>query len=114
MIVPMKKCLVAMLAAEKPQGLKALRRLGLLHAEEVSGSGEVLDRAKAERDLLERAISALSTRKAAKKKKALSGDAAQALAAAQRMDELAHKERSLMERSAFLGKECDRIGFLPD
>jgi V/A-type H+-transporting ATPase subunit I len=114
MIVPMKKCLVAMLAAEKPQGLKALRRLGLLHAEEVSGSGEVLDRAKAERDLLERAISALSTRKAAKKKKALSGDAAQALTAAQRMDELAHKERSLMERSAFLGKECDRIAVWGD
>jgi len=114
MIVPMKKCLIAMLETEKDEGLAALRRLGLVHTEEVAGAGAVLEGAKAERESLERAISALSTRKP---RKAAKGDASGGLdpvTAAKRVADLASEERSLAERMAFLRKECDRVAVFGD
>lgn len=109
MIVPMKKCLIAMLESEKAEGLSALRRLGLVHAEEAVGSGAALEGARAEREALERAVSALSTRKLPKGRKGGAEGATDPAAAAARMGELSVEERSLVDRMAFLKKECDRI-----
>jgi len=114
MIVPMKKCLIAMLAAEKDEGLAALRRQGLVHTEEVSGSGEILESAKADRESLERAISALSMRKPPKGAKPGAADEGDPAATATRMAELAAEERSLLERMASLKKECDRVAVWGD
>lgn len=114
MIVPMKKCLVAMLESEKREGLRELRRLGTLHVESVEGVGEAYEGAKAERELLERAVSALSSRKPPKTGIPRTKEHPGALAAARRLEELASEEKALMERTAFLTKECDRLSVWGD
>ncbi|MBP5251720.1 MAG: ATPase [Treponema sp.] len=67
MIVPMKKVSLVVLDSEKKESLKALRKLGLVHLEQVEGSGPVLASFKESQAETEKAISILAEIKAPKK-----------------------------------------------
>jgi len=56
MIVPMKKVFLVLLEAEKRQALKSLRKLGLVHLEELEGHSEELSMLKGEQSNLETAL----------------------------------------------------------
>lgn len=56
MIVPMKKVFLVILEAEKRQALKNLRKLGLVHLEELEGHSEELSMLKGEQSNLETAL----------------------------------------------------------
>ena len=56
MIVPMKKVFLVLLEAEKRQALKSLRKLGLVHLEELEGHSEELSFLKGEQSNLETAL----------------------------------------------------------
>ncbi len=106
MIVPMKKCLVVMLESERAAGLKALARLGIVHVEPVSGAGEPLAGLTADRELLERAVGALSSVKAGKGARP---PELSAVDAARRTEEIQAAERASLDRSGQLIRERDRI-----
>lgn len=69
MIVPMKKISLVVLEKERRQALKDLRKLGVVHLEEVEGKSEELSLCKKKTSVLETAISILSEIKAPKKSK---------------------------------------------
>jgi V/A-type H+-transporting ATPase subunit I len=56
MIVPMKKVFLVLLEAEKRQALKSLRKLGLVHLEELEGHSDELSMLKGEQSNLETAL----------------------------------------------------------
>ncbi len=56
MIVPMKKVFLVVLEAEKRQALKSLRKLGLVHLEELEGHSDELSMLKGEQSNLETAL----------------------------------------------------------
>ena len=56
MIVPMKKVFLVLLEAEKRQALKSLRKLGLVHLEELEGHSDELSMLKGEQSSLETAL----------------------------------------------------------
>lgn len=67
MIVPMKKVSLIVLQNERKEALKSLRKLGVLHVEEVQGSSEELASYKDENSKVEKALSLLSEIKFGKK-----------------------------------------------
>jgi V/A-type H+/Na+-transporting ATPase subunit I len=115
MIAGMKKVSVVMLAAEKSDGLVALRKLGVVHLHPVAGSGaehESIARRLAE---VERALGLLSTMKAAK--------AAPARRAASALDgseiatnvwTLTEESRALQDEITGCAKELDRAALYGD
>jgi len=109
MIVPMKKCLIVMLESERKEGLKALRSLGLVHPEPVVGSGEALERIKAERELYERTLGALDGCKAPKRAKARGLSAEEA---SREFARLVEEEKAVKDRLLSLVRERDRISLL--
>ena len=56
MIVPMKKISLVVLENERREALKNLRKLGVLHVEEVSGSSEELSSYKLQNSTIEKAL----------------------------------------------------------
>lgn len=67
MIVPMKKVSLVMLEAEKYSALKKMRKIGLVHLDELEGKGDTLNELRENLQLVNRAISILSEFKIAKK-----------------------------------------------
>ena len=67
MIVPMKKISLVVLENERKGALKDLRKLGLLHVEEVQGSSEELSAYKDQNSKIEKALAILTELKLAKK-----------------------------------------------
>ena len=67
MIVPMKKISLVVLENERKGALKDLRKLGLLHVEEVQGSSEELSAFKDQNSKIEKALAILSEIKLGKK-----------------------------------------------
>ena len=59
MIVPMKKVSLIVLQNERREALKSLRKLGVLHVEEVQGSGDALASVKDESAKVEKALGIL-------------------------------------------------------
>lgn len=72
MIVPMKKVFLVVLEKERRGALKSLRKLGVLHVEEVAGNSEELSKLRESNSKIEKAISILSEIKAPKKQKSIS------------------------------------------
>lgn len=60
MIVPMKKVSLVVLEKEKKQALEKLRKLKLVHVEELTGKGENLSKLKSTYDMMERAFFLIS------------------------------------------------------
>jgi V/A-type H+/Na+-transporting ATPase subunit I len=106
MIVPMKKCLVVITETGRTAGLKSLARLGIVHVEPVNGTGEPLAALRADRELIERAVGALSSFKVGK-------DARPAglspVDAARRVEEIQAAERASLDRSGHLTRERDLL-----
>ena len=67
MIVPMKKISLVVLENERKGALKDLRKLGLLHVEEVQGSSEELSAFKDQNSKIEKALAILTEIKLGKK-----------------------------------------------
>ena len=67
MIVPMKKVSVVVLNSERKESLRKLRRIGLIHLEEVEGKGPVLAAYKEASANADKAISILDEIKLPKK-----------------------------------------------
>lgn len=67
MIVPMKKISLVVLENERREALKNLRKLGVLHVEEVSGSSEELTAYKTQNSTIEKALGILTEIKLGKK-----------------------------------------------
>jgi len=67
MIVPMKKISLVVLENERRDALKNLRKLGVLHVEEVSGSSEELTAYKTQNSTIEKALGILTEIKLGKK-----------------------------------------------
>jgi len=67
MIVPMKKISLVVLENERKSALKNLRKLGVLHVEEVQGSSEELSAYKEQNSKIEKALSILTEIKLDKK-----------------------------------------------
>ena len=60
MIVPMKKVSLVVLEKEKKQALEKLRKLKLVHVEDLTGNGENLSKLKSTYDMMERAFFLIS------------------------------------------------------
>ena len=69
MIVKMKKVSLVVLDSQKKESLKALRKLGVVHLEQVEGSGAVLSAFKESSARTDKALSILDEVKADKKLK---------------------------------------------
>ena len=67
MIVPMKKISLVVLEKERKDALKALRKLGVLHVEEIQGSSEELASYKDQNSKIEKALAILTEIKLGKK-----------------------------------------------
>ncbi|WP_296322561.1 ATPase [Treponema sp. UBA3813] len=67
MIVPMKKISLVVLENERKEALKALRKLGVLHVEEVQGSSDELASYKDQNSKIEKALAILTEIKLGKK-----------------------------------------------
>ena len=67
MIVPMKKLSIVVLEKERRQALKTLRKLGVVHVEEVKGESEELSAFKSKSSKIDLAVSLLSEIKSKKK-----------------------------------------------
>ena len=67
MIVPMKKISLVVLEKERKDALKALRKLGVLHVEEIQGSSEELSSYKDQNSKIEKALAILTEIKLGKK-----------------------------------------------
>ena len=68
MIVPMKKVSLVVLDKSKNDSLKELRKLGVVHLEQIQGSGEVLSDLKEKNTTIENACRILSDLKTSNKK----------------------------------------------
>src|SRR5574344_2544832 len=67
MIVPMKKVFLVVLEKERREALKSLRKLGVVHVEEVQGNSEQLSQLKDKITKIEKAVSILTEIKIPKK-----------------------------------------------
>jgi len=57
MIVPMKKIFLLLLNSEKNDALIKLKDLGVIHLEDIKGSGEKLSNLQNQRDLVSKSLS---------------------------------------------------------
>jgi V/A-type H+-transporting ATPase subunit I len=113
MIVPMKKCLIVMLDSERRAGLEALRGLGLVHPEAVTGAGTALEEIKAKRELYERTLGVLAGIKPVEDRMAIP-DSADPLSVARKIESLLASEKEKNERIAHLSRERDRLSRFGD
>ena len=109
MIAPMKKVFLVMLDRERDQGLKALRRLGLVHPVPVQGSGAGLEAASAALEEARRAVGILEGVKLPKGFAPEAADEDRGLEVARAVNALSDEEKRLYEEAAALAREADRI-----
>ncbi|MBN2874110.1 MAG: hypothetical protein JXM71_03355 [Spirochaetales bacterium] len=107
MIAPMKRAFVVVLESQKRMALVEMRKLGALHLEPMAGSGQSYDSLVAVRGTLYDAIGLLSEFKATQDKTTISVDTAIETATA--IKKLDASIRSLMEESAVLAREIERV-----
>ncbi len=109
MIVPMKKIFLLILESEKTGALEALRDLGVVHLENVSGSGDLLEELQQKRDTVQRSLDLLPE---AGKKSAgtYSGEGKETvLEIAKRIISLSESSKAVDEEIASIRKELDRL-----
>lgn len=110
MIVPMKKVSIVVLDKDKREAVKALKKVGVMHLEELTGKGEVLDSYKEKYDRAFSVCSILSEIKTKKRdKKALSFEEAEELSV--RVTDILEKRRAAQEEIAHFQAERERFSF---
>lgn len=113
MIARMEKVHLVLLEKEKAQGLKALRKLGVIHLEPIAGQGEEHDGAKRRLGEVERALGLLSSVKTAAAQTPQTATLG-GMEAARKVNALADEVRSLQEEMVVVSKEIDRVSDLGD
>ncbi len=111
MIVPMKKVALVLLESERLQALKKLRKLGLVHVNEVEGHGEALNAAKEQRESLELSISLLSEFKVSKKQKFTQLNTDDAVQKAVEIAQMYERRKTLEDKIAAGRAELERFIF---
>lgn len=124
MIVPMKKVSLVVLDKSKNDSLKELRKLGVVHLEQIQGSGEVLSDLKEKNTTIENACRILSDLKTSNKKEkkekaslAKNGNdlnnndfsKEDALQKAQRVLDCEAQKKKLQEQLLFVNNELSRL-----
>ena len=109
MIVPMKKLSLVVLEKERRQALKDLRKLGVVHLEEVEGKSEELSLCKKKTSVLETAISILSEIKTPKKAKAKSLDKDAAFELAKEVTDIVEEKKTLYSTKTAYDNEIERL-----
>lgn len=111
MIVPMKKVSLIVLEKERREALRNLRKLGVLHVEELQGSGDELASCKEQNSKIVKALGLLSEIKLGKKEsvsQTLIGKEA-AFAAAQKVFALTDEKKSCIDKITADRAELDRL-----
>ncbi len=109
MIVPMKKVSLVLLESERLNSLKKLRKLGLVHVNEVEGSSTTLTEARNNKDAIELSLSLLSEYKIPKK--FVFTDVSEEVATQKAIDIVGmfEKKRNLEDRVVASRVELDRF-----
>lgn len=107
MIAPMKKAILVLRERDKKAALKALRRLGVVHADPIDGRGESWEAASSAKTRIEQAIGILLSYKT-KETAALLGYA-DSLALADKVLAAAELMKTNQEKISSLRKEMERI-----
>ena len=110
MIVPMKKVSLVILDKEKSNALKTLRKIGVVHIEDIEGKGEVLAKFKSVSDTLFNASMLLSDIKVNKKKikyENLSNE--ESLKKASRVLDIFDRKKELFDQISNATAELDRL-----
>ncbi len=113
MIVPMKKVFILLLDSEKSVALKKLRDLGVVHLEELSGSGDKLSALQGEREKISRSLLLLPDIKKKELRK-VSYSREETLEITKRVLNLSDDLKSVMEGIQNTAKEIDRISIWGD
>ncbi len=107
MIVPMKKIFLLLLESEKTEALKALRDLGVVHLESLTGKSSLLEELTAKRDIVQRSISFLS---GITVKKSSTKDSSETIfEIAKRIVSQYEKRKNITEEIRNLEKEKERL-----
>jgi V/A-type H+-transporting ATPase subunit I len=111
MIVQMKKVSLIVLQNERKEALKSLRKLGVLHVEEVQGSSDALASYKAQNTQMEKAISVLEEIKLDKKSKgdAVRIDREKAVEVAKSVLALVEEKKSCFDKITADSVELERL-----
>jgi V/A-type H+-transporting ATPase subunit I len=107
MIVPMKKAFLVSIDSRKEESVRKLRDFGLLHLEELKGTGERIEELKKTRDMVDRAIFNLPPESDEKGNGPSSHDAA--LELARRVNRQVERIRELQDEMEKLTRERERI-----
>ncbi|MGP1586964.1 MAG: V-type ATPase 116kDa subunit family protein [Treponemataceae bacterium] len=117
MIVPMKKVSIVVLNDEKKEALENLRKLGVVHLEQIEGKGQDLQNLKDTYSTLEKSLSLLQEIKLSKKQAkeikknetSLKLSAEKTVEKAKELLELNLQIKSSEEKISFLNKEIERL-----
>ncbi|WP_149554222.1 V-type ATP synthase subunit I [Treponema pectinovorum] len=109
MIVPMKKISLVVLEKERRQALKALRKTGVVHVEELKGESEDLTNFKKQNSKVEMAVSLLSEIKLKKTQNAPELDRQQSFELADKILSLAEEKKNLFSQIALDKNELARF-----
>lgn len=111
MIVPMKKCYIVALESERHELPRSLRKLGIVHIQEITGSGETYSALERDLALARNARGALAARLPPKFKPAQRKGheaAEQGRQLAEKVLDLLEEIDTIEDRLAYLEKECER------
>ena len=109
MIVSMKKVSLVLLESERLESLKKLRKLGLVHVNEVEGNSSTLTEARSQKDAIELSLSLLSEYKIPKKFKFTDVPAEVATEKAFDIVSMFEKKRNLEDKVVASRVELDRF-----
>ena len=110
MIVPMKKVALIIKGDKKTETLKELRKLGILQIEIFEGSGDKLEKIKAEIGMLENAVFSLQEKKQKKQKiEEIDVDVCGAKAIAKEIVSYAEQKKDYQSEKIALEAELERL-----
>lgn len=109
MIVPMKKISLVVLEKERRQALKALRKTGVVHVEQLKGESEDLTAFKKQNSKVELAVSLLSEIKVKKTQKSEDLDRQQSFELADKIISLTEEKKNLFSQIALDKNELARF-----
>ncbi|MCK5673360.1 MAG: hypothetical protein KAH95_08280, partial [Spirochaetales bacterium] len=108
MIVPMKKVFILLLNSDKNDALKRLKDIGVIHLEDINGSGDKLSLLQSEKDMVSRSLAIIPDVKK-KKAKEITYGKEETLEITKRIISLNDDQKSLSDSILNINKEIDRI-----
>ncbi len=108
MIVPMKKVFLLLLNSDKNDALKRLKDIGVIHLEDINGSGEKLSNLQTEKDMVARSLAVIPETKK-KNKKEVSYGKDETTEIYKRIISLNDDLKILSDGILNINKEIDRI-----